>query len=50
MGRDAGADDYMDKPFELTITAIEDGTFTLRLRAEEITRTIKPGPSNPSKP
>jgi hypothetical protein len=41
---------YKDKPFELTITAIEDGTFTLRLRAEEITRTIKPGPSNPSKP
>ena len=41
---------YKDKPYELTITAIQDGTFTLRLRAEEITRTIKAGPSNPSKP
>ena len=41
---------YKDKPYELTITAIDDGTFTLRLRAEEITRTIKPVPTNPSQP
>jgi hypothetical protein len=40
---------YKDKPYELTITAIEGTNFTLRLRAEEITRPIR-STTKPSKP